>query len=195
MCGTCYHARKINSFSCKGQFYKSGNFSISLGKFNSFKEVRGRWHIPAYSPKLKGLCHPWHMRKPMKTILKKSVLSEILEGCFYLTKSQLSLDSWRSFVLRILLWWLQKNCLALFWNCLPVEFFTWIFSVLLSAAVVMVEGNLRQRRFRGDGDRTGRASLEQRQPSLSSKIRTLRSQRTQEDDVLEDYRRGKYGFT
>ena len=30
--------------------------------------------------------------------------------------------------------------------------------------------------FRGDGDRSGRASLEQRQPSLSSKIRTLRSQ-------------------
>ena len=37
-------------------------------------------------------------------------------------------------------------------------------------------GNLRQRRFRGDGDRSGRASLEQRQPSLPSKIRTLRSQ-------------------
>ena len=37
-------------------------------------------------------------------------------------------------------------------------------------------GNLRYRRFRGDGDQTSRASLKQRQPSLPSKIRTLRSQ-------------------
>ena len=40
---------------------------------------------------LKGLCHPWHMREPMKTNLKKTtrlfqVLSEILEGCFYLRR-------------------------------------------------------------------------------------------------------------
>ena len=55
-------------------------------------------------------------------------------------------------------------------------------------------GNLRWRRFQGDGDRTRRASLEQRQPSLPSKIRTLRSKWTQEDGALEDYRRGKYGF-
>ena len=37
-------------------------------------------------------------------------------------------------------------------------------------------GNLRWRRFRGDGDRTGRESLELRQPSLPVKNRTLRSQ-------------------
>ena len=48
--------------------------------------------------KLKGLCHPTRMREPMKTNLKKSarlfqVLSEILEGCFYLSKSQPSFDS------------------------------------------------------------------------------------------------------
>ena len=47
---------------------------------------------------LKGLCHPTRMREPMKTNLKKSarlfqVLSEILEGCFYLSKSQPSFDS------------------------------------------------------------------------------------------------------
>ena len=47
---------------------------------------------------LKGLCHPTHMREPMKTNLKKSarlfqVLSEILEGCFCLSKSQPSFDS------------------------------------------------------------------------------------------------------
>ena len=40
---------------------------------------------------LKWLCHPWRMHKPMKTNLKKStrlfqVLSEILEGCFYLRR-------------------------------------------------------------------------------------------------------------
>ena len=55
-------------------------------------------------------------------------------------------------------------------------------------------GNLRWRRFRGDRDRTGRASLEQRLLSLPSKIRTLRSQWTQVDGALEDYRRGKYGY-
>ena len=48
--------------------------------------------------KLKGLCHPTRMREPMKTNLKKlaclfQVLSEILEGCFYLSKSQPSFDS------------------------------------------------------------------------------------------------------
>ena len=37
-------------------------------------------------------------------------------------------------------------------------------------------GNLRWRRFRDEGDRTGRESLELRQPSLPVKIRTLRSQ-------------------
>ena len=47
---------------------------------------------------LKGLCHPTRMREPMKTNLKKSarlfqVLSEILAGCFYLSKSQPSFDS------------------------------------------------------------------------------------------------------
>ena len=43
----CYYTRKINSFPCKGQFNKSGNFSLSQGKCNSFKEVReGFLHIP-----------------------------------------------------------------------------------------------------------------------------------------------------
>ena len=47
---------------------------------------------------LKGLCHPTRMREPMRTNLKKlaclfQVLSEILEGCFYLSKSQPSFDS------------------------------------------------------------------------------------------------------
>ena len=47
---------------------------------------------------LKGLCHPTLMREPMKTNLKKlarlfQVLSEILEGCFYLSKSQPLFDS------------------------------------------------------------------------------------------------------
>ena len=47
VCDMCYHARKINSFPCKGQFNKSRIFRISQGKFNSFKDVRGSWH--AYS--------------------------------------------------------------------------------------------------------------------------------------------------
>ena len=47
---------------------------------------------------LKGLCHPTRMREPMKTNLKKTaqlfqVVSEIVEGCFYLSKSQPSFDS------------------------------------------------------------------------------------------------------
>ena len=47
---------------------------------------------------LKELCHPTRMREPMKTNLKKlarlfQVLSEILEGWFYLSKSQPSFDS------------------------------------------------------------------------------------------------------
>ena len=51
-----------------------------------------------HAPNLKGLCHPTRMREPMKTNLKKlarlfQVLSEILEGCFYLSKSQPSFDS------------------------------------------------------------------------------------------------------
>ena len=45
--------------------------------------------------------------------------------------------------------------------------------VRLHAALI---GNLRWSRFRGDGDRTGRESLELRQPSLPVKNRTLRSQ-------------------
>ena len=46
------------------------------------------------------------------------------------------------------------------------------------------------RELPGDGDRTGGASLEQRQPSLPSKIRTVRSRWIQEDGALEDSRRG-----
>ena len=45
-------------------------------------------------------------------------------------------------------------------------------------------GNLRWRRFLGDGDRTGRESLELRQPSLPVKNRTLRSQWTQKDGAF-----------
>ena len=52
VCDICYNARKVNSFTHKGQFNKSGNFSISQAKFDSFKEVRGRWHISTYSLKL-----------------------------------------------------------------------------------------------------------------------------------------------
>ena len=47
---------------------------------------------------LKELCHPTRMRELMKTNLKKTaqlfqVVSEILEGCFYLSKSQPSFNS------------------------------------------------------------------------------------------------------
>ena len=47
---------------------------------------------------IKGAMSPRRMREPMKTNLKKSarlfqVVSEILEGCFYLSKSQPSFDS------------------------------------------------------------------------------------------------------
>ena len=42
VCDICYNAREINSFTHKGQFIKSGNFSISQEKLDSFKEVRGR---------------------------------------------------------------------------------------------------------------------------------------------------------
>ena len=52
VCDICYNARKINYFTRKRQFIKSRNFSTSQGKLNSFKDVRGRWHISAYSPKL-----------------------------------------------------------------------------------------------------------------------------------------------
>ena len=51
-------------------------------------------------------------------------------------------------------------------------------------AVVNSLGNLRWRRFRDDGDRTGRESLELRQPSLPVKNRTLRSQWTQMDGAF-----------
>ena len=44
-CVTCCHARQIYSFPCKGQINKSENIRMSQGKFNSFKEVRGRSHI------------------------------------------------------------------------------------------------------------------------------------------------------
>ena len=54
--------------------------------------------VKYYLRKLKGLCHPTRMREPMKTNLKKmaqlfQVVSEILEGCFYLSKSQPLFDS------------------------------------------------------------------------------------------------------
>ena len=37
VCDIYYNARKINYFTRKGQFIKSGNFSISQGKLNSFR--------------------------------------------------------------------------------------------------------------------------------------------------------------
>ena len=52
------------------------------------------------------------------------------------------------------------------------------------AVVERLLGNLRWRRFRGDGDRPGRESLELRQPSLPVKNRTLRSQWTQKDGAF-----------
>ena len=95
---------------------------------------------------LKGLCHPWRMWEPMKTNLKKlgqlfQVLSEILEGCFHLLKSQLLFDSQQSVVLRIVLWRLQKKVfLRYFLKCLPFGiFFTWIYSVLASNSVFILE--------------------------------------------------------
>ena len=47
-------------------------------------------NVMLYYVMLKGLCHPTRMRKPMKTNLGRlfQVMSEILEGCFYLSKSQ-----------------------------------------------------------------------------------------------------------
>ena len=58
---------------------------------------------------LERLFHPWRMRELMKTNSKmltrlSQVLSEILEGCLYLFKSQPSFDSQQSFVPRIILW-------------------------------------------------------------------------------------------
>ena len=55
---------------------------------------------------------------------------------------------------------------------------------LFASARKAILGNLRWRRFRGDGDRTGRESLELRQPSLPVKNRTLRSQGTQKDGAF-----------
>ena len=54
--------------------------------------------------------------------------------------------------------------------------FGFLTSRLDLSAAMLILGNLRWRRFRGDGDRTGKESLELRQPSLSVKNRTLRSQ-------------------
>ena len=70
--------------------------------------ANGRWSITRIEPQevslrkkvdtstLKGLCYPTRMCEPMKTNLKKSaffqVVSEILDGCIYLSKSQPSFD-------------------------------------------------------------------------------------------------------
>ena len=75
----CYYARKINSFPCKGQFNKSGNFSLSQGKCNSFKEVReGFLHIPIpplwmsrfLPPHYFVGGHRWHKTNEQKTMKK-----------------------------------------------------------------------------------------------------------------------------
>ena len=51
------------------------------------------------------------------------VLSEILEGCFYLFKSQPSFDSLRGFVLWTVLWWLQKTFFAIFFKLFALGIF------------------------------------------------------------------------
>ena len=69
---------------------------VNIHEFKCRKGI-GDVTVPLESV-LKGLCHPTRMREQMKTNLKKlarlfQVLSEILEGCFYLSKSQPSFDS------------------------------------------------------------------------------------------------------
>ena len=78
VCDMCYHARKINSFPCKGQINKSRIFRISQGKFNCFKDVRGGWHIPAYSLKL----NMFHWQK--HTSMWKFPTNSLLHGYLFL---------------------------------------------------------------------------------------------------------------
>ena len=79
----------------KGSCNKKSHFF----RFRRLRKFRGSTvYNSTDSSYLKGLCHPTRMRELMKTNLKKTaqlfqVVSEILEGCFYLSKSQPSLDS------------------------------------------------------------------------------------------------------
>ena len=91
----------------KGWFPVSRNFYVrTCVKFTFTNKIEAmhEWWLknvkvePRLTSRLKGLCHPTRMRELMKTNLKKTaqlfqVVSEILEGCFYLSKSQPSFDS------------------------------------------------------------------------------------------------------
>ena len=79
-----------------GTQYVVSEEDTAINENNRFTE-RFNFEL-AFNLPLKGLCHPTRMREPMKTNLKKlaclfQVLSEILQGCFYLSKSQPSFDS------------------------------------------------------------------------------------------------------
>ena len=72
--------------------------TVVVAAFSKTESLYRRISTKYKSSRLKGLCHPTRMREPMKTNLKKlaclfQVLSEILQGCFYLSKSQPSFDS------------------------------------------------------------------------------------------------------
>ena len=90
---------------------------------------------------LKGLCHPWRMREPMK-----KGRPDFYKFCRRVWKSEFEISTfvWKlaKFCIKIRSMVIAEEFLALFWNCLSLRgifFFTWIYSVLLSAAVVMAE--------------------------------------------------------
>ena len=83
-----------------------------LAHCNSVKVINTQFYttLEQIQRHLKGLCHPWHMREPIKTNKLENVGKTFscsvlgLERCFHLFKSQPSFDTQRSFVLRIILW-------------------------------------------------------------------------------------------
>lgn len=90
------------------QRYDSQTITL-LAHCNSVKVINTQFYttlqqIQRHLKGLKELCHPWYMRKPIKTnklenvgkTFSSSVLD--LEGCFHLFKSQPLFDSQRSFV-------------------------------------------------------------------------------------------------